>query len=106
VSIQDYWQQIRAKEKELAAEHGQQVWVTSILQAAGKVSYEGHTCCVDTENAARLLVKLSHRVATPEEIAAQHEREVRQAQANQDIESRRVGSFAFTLPAIGEPPNG
>lgn len=106
MSIASYWQQIRAKEQELAAEHGQQVWVTSILQATGKISYAGHTCCVDTANAARLLVKQSHRVATPEEIAAHQEREQRQAQLNQDIENRRVGSFALTLPRIGEPPNG
>ncbi len=80
-SIQAYWKEVREVQRTLP----ETLFVASIADKHNDTP-GGVLCLVDAETGAKLLVGESHRLATPEEIAAYEERQAigaRQAQRQQ-----------------------
>src|ERR1035438_9141900 len=90
MTSKEYYSDLRAKTAALAARHPDGCLLVVSLDNRFKNSTAGSTCEVTTESAARLILDLTHREATVEEIRLYREaQEFKRAPSTDPLEAAR-----------------
>lgn len=98
LSIQEYWQRVRALQADLVASlpQGAEQLFWIITEADQRSGLTGGTVCqCDAEMTAKMLFARTHRLATEAEVAAHNKAESDTRAVNAETEYKRKQNFAL-----------